>query len=62
MGDWKGIRNKVGGPLELYDLSKDIGEKMDVAAANSEIVMKIEDYLKTARTESETWPLKAGKK
>ncbi len=62
MGDWKGIRNKIGGPLELYDLSKDIGEKMDVSAANPEIVMKIEDYLKSARTESETWPLKAGKK
>jgi arylsulfatase A-like enzyme len=62
MDDWKGIRSKLDSPLELYDLSKDIGEKTDLAGQHHEIVKKIEDYLKVARTESETWPLKAGKK
>jgi arylsulfatase A-like enzyme len=62
MGNWKAIRNKLGGPLELYDLSKDTGEKEDLADKNKEMVAKIEDYLKTARTDSKEFPLRAGKK
>lgn len=62
MGDWKGIRNRVGGPLELYDLSKDVGEKHDIATEHPAVVAKIEDHLKSARTESKEWPLRAGKK
>ncbi len=54
-GDWKAIKHK-GGKLELYDLRSDIGEKNDIAAKHPEIVVRIEDYLKTARTESEYWP------
>ena len=30
-----------------------------MAAQNPEVVAKIEAYLKTARTESEQWPIKA---
>ena len=59
MGDWKAVRLKPGGPLELYNLSTDLGEKQNVAAQNPEVVAKIEEYLKTARTESEQWPIKA---
>ena len=58
MGDWKAVRLKVGAPLELYNLKTDIGEKDNVAAKNPEVVAKIEAYLKTARTESEQWPIK----
>jgi arylsulfatase A-like enzyme len=61
-GDWKAIRNKLGGPLELYDLAKDLGEKEDVATKHPDVVAKVEAYLKTARTESKEWPLRAGKK
>ena len=61
-GNWKGIRLKLNGPLELYDVTRDIGEEKNVAEQHPGVVRKIEDYLKTARTESETWPLKAGKK
>src|SRR5262249_23755176 len=32
MGDWKAVCEKQGGPLELYDLGKDLSETMDVAA------------------------------
>ena len=61
MGEWKGIRNRLGGALELYNLASDLNEKDDVAAKNLEVVAKIETYLKTARTDSKDWPLQAPK-
>jgi arylsulfatase A-like enzyme len=61
MGDWKGVRLAPGAKLELFNLKNDPSEKSNVAAANSEIVAKIDNYLKTARTESTEWPLKPGK-
>lgn len=57
-GKWKAIRPKWNANLELYDLNKDISEKNNVAEANPEVVKTIEDYIKTARTESENWPTK----
>jgi len=61
-GDWKAIGSKVGGPLELYDLRRDIGEQENVAAKHPDVVAKVEEYLKSARSESKEWPLRAGKK
>jgi arylsulfatase A-like enzyme len=58
MGDWKAVRKSPDSPLELYNLKKDIGEQNDVAAKHPDVVKKIEEYLKTARTESELWPIK----
>lgn len=58
MGDWKAVRLSPGKPLELYNLAEDIGEENDVAGDHPEIVKQIEEYLKTARTESEHWPLR----
>ncbi|MHC4425714.1 MAG: sulfatase/phosphatase domain-containing protein, partial [Planctomycetota bacterium] len=60
-GDWKGVRLNVAknpdGPIELYNLKDDIGEKNNVADKHPEIVAKIEGYMKAARTPSEHWPL-----
>jgi len=53
---WKAIRLKQGQPLVLYDVTKDLGEEHDVAAQHPDVVARIEDYLKTARTESKYWP------
>ena len=58
MGDWKGIRLDPGAALELYNLKTDLGETNNVAARHPEVVAQIEAYLKTARTESERWPLR----
>ncbi|ACT92880.1 arylsulfatase [Dyadobacter fermentans] len=54
-GKWKAVKAK--GKLELYDLDKDISETNDVSADNPAIVAKIENYLKTSRTESPFWPV-----
>lgn len=61
MGDWKAVRFGVDGPLELYNLREDIGEKHDVAAGHREVVEKIETYLKTARTSDPNWPVKTAR-
>jgi arylsulfatase A-like enzyme len=61
MGDWKAVRPQAGAPVELYNLKTDLGEKENVAQKNPEVVAKMEDYLKTARTESEYWPIKPPK-
>ena len=57
LGAWKGIRQAASGAFELYDLSKDIGEKNDVATANPDAVTRIERIMRTARTESALFPL-----
>jgi arylsulfatase A-like enzyme len=62
MGNWKALRTKLGAPLELYDLTTDIGETSNVAGQHPDLVAKIEAYLKTARTESKQWPLQPAKK
>ena len=56
-GDWKAVRPGQGETLELYDMSKDVGETNDVAAQNAGVVERIEKYLKSCRTDSIHWPL-----
>lgn len=52
MGRWKGVRLKTvqdpGGPIELYDLDKDLAEKNDVAAEHPAIVEKMNRAMQTA--------------
>jgi arylsulfatase A len=58
MGAWKAIRLKNDEPLELYNLDTDPFERHDVAPAQTDVVRKIETYLRTARTENPLWPVK----
>lgn len=58
MGDWKAVRLVPKEPLELYNLKIDLAETNNVAAEHADIVSKIENYLVTARTESERWPIR----
>jgi arylsulfatase A-like enzyme len=58
MGPWKAVRLKKDAPLELYNLADDPVERHDVAATHGAVVKKIEDYLRTARTENPLWPVK----
>jgi len=50
MGNWKGVRPVARGPMELYDLSKDIAETTNVAAQNPAVVKKLEAICQKART------------
>jgi len=58
MGNWKGVRLTKDGPLELYDLQQDPRETTNVASSHADVVKRIDDYLKTARTDSALWPIK----
>ncbi|MDE0623266.1 MAG: arylsulfatase [Bryobacterales bacterium] len=50
-GTWKAVREAPDQPLELFDLSSDIGEQRDVSAEHAEIVGEILAYLQSAVTE-----------
>jgi len=56
MGDWKGVLLKPDEPIELYDLSKDVGETCNVAEEHPRIVKRFERFFKNARTFNEDWP------
>lgn len=59
MNDWKGVKYNVlkdpNAPLEIYDLSKDIGETQNLAVEHPEIVKQMERILVEARTPSEVF-------
>jgi arylsulfatase A-like enzyme len=59
MGDWKAVRRAPSRPVELYDLSKDIGEEKDLARQRPDMVAKAEEIFNAARSDTLRWPLKA---
>jgi len=56
LGNWKAVRPGPKRPLELYDLTRDVGETRDVAAANPDLVREIEERLRTATTPCRRYP------
>ena len=54
MGDWKGVRYNAranpDSPLELYDLSTDAGEAINVATAHPEIASEMRNLMENVRT------------
>lgn len=53
---WKVVRQAPDQPIELYDLSVDVSEQFDVASLHPDIVQKMKNYLKNARSDSKYWP------
>ncbi|MCP5115267.1 MAG: hypothetical protein GY953_30935 [bacterium] len=51
MGDWKGVRPKPGDPTELYNLAEDIGESNNLAAAQPDVLARIESSMAEAHSE-----------
>lgn len=58
MGHWKAIRRDVGAPIELYDLTRDAAEQLNVARSHPDVVAKAERLFMTARTDSKAFPIR----
>lgn len=58
-GNWKAVKYNVlkqpNAPLELYNLSNDIGETNNLANSNPEMVAKMEEIMDQARTPSDVF-------
>ena len=63
-GKWKGVRLNVGknrnAPIELYDLTRDIGEKNNVASQHPDVVRKIAGFMEEAHTPAERFTFERG--
>jgi arylsulfatase A-like enzyme len=57
MGNWKGIRRQ-GSALELYNLADDPAETADLAPRHPPVAAKIQGIMRTARTDSEDFPVR----
>jgi arylsulfatase A-like enzyme len=55
MGRWKAVQQPYQSPVRLYDLTKDIGEEHDVAAANAEVVARLTAAMKAAYVPADNW-------
>ena len=56
-GNYKAVRMGLQKPMELYDLSVDIGEQNDIASRHPDIVKEFEEYFETDYIESPEWPV-----
>jgi arylsulfatase A len=57
MGRWKAVKPGIDKEIELYDLENDMVEKNNVSDHHPEIIANIVELMRTARTESELFPL-----
>ena len=62
MGDWKAVSPGPDEPTQLYKFPEDIGEANNIAADHPDIVAQVDAFMASARTPSEHWPGRAGKK
>lgn len=62
MGDWKAVSLSPDEPTQLYKFPEDIGEANNIAADHPDIVAQVDAFMASARTPSEHWPGRAGKK
>ena len=57
LGHWKAVSRGRDRPIELYDLSRDLGEKHDVADQHPKIVQQIANVMSQAVTSSDRYPV-----
>ncbi len=59
LGDWKGIRlnmhNDPSAPIELYNLTQDIGEENNIAQDHPDLIEKIADIMENEHMPSEVF-------
>ena len=59
MGDWKAVIEPMHSEnMELYDLSRDLGENQDVADKHPEVMAKIRTIVKQAHVPSPLWTVR----
>lgn len=56
MDNWKAVRPRTRGGIEVYDVESDMAESRDVAAEHPEIVKRAQALFQSARTESQFFP------
>jgi arylsulfatase A len=61
-GDWKAYRAAPERPLEVYDLSSDLGEKTNLVDERPDIAAKLERLIAESRVDSPDFPLVVPKK
>lgn len=61
-GDLKAVRLEPGAPIAVFDLRADPGEATDIAATQPAFVARATELFRSARTESEHWPVTAAGK
>ncbi|MEW6234582.1 MAG: arylsulfatase [Candidatus Omnitrophota bacterium] len=57
MKNWKGVRHGIDAPVELYNLSGDLGEERDIAAQHPDIAAEIAAIMNNAHVDSELYPI-----
>jgi arylsulfatase A-like enzyme len=60
MGKWKAVQKSPKDEIEVYDLSTDLGETKDVAAANPNVVKKAQAAFEEAHADCENFPFAYG--
>ncbi|MEQ8788987.1 MAG: arylsulfatase [Pirellulaceae bacterium] len=55
-GKWKGVRNGLDAPLELYDLERDAAEREDLAKSHGDVVKELLDVMNRAMRPSDAYP------
>jgi arylsulfatase A-like enzyme len=56
-----GLDKSLDGPIEVYDLSTDLGETTDIASARPDIVAKAKELFASSHTPSALWKWKSQK-
>jgi arylsulfatase A len=57
-GNWKAVRMDPDGEIELFDLSKDIGETENVADIHPDVLAEMTNLLNNTRTPHEIWKMR----
>ena len=57
MGNWKGIRLGQGSPIQLYDLSKDLKEEMDIGNQHADLVKEIDRIMNSAAVPNDRYEI-----